>query len=177
MISNQKGMTFIEVLVALFIIVTGVLGAVAMQSTAKQGSFDAMQRSIASSLAQDIVERIRNNNADTAILDDYVGTFGANSLTAPNPSCSGETATCTPAQVASYDLYEWTELIRGAEAKSGTANVGGLVNAVGCVSLVDQTITVTISWEGRTETSDGGAGECGSSSNKRRQLSLTAYVF
>ena len=61
--AKQKGMTFIEVLIALVIMVTGILGAVAMQATAKKGSFDAMQRSLASSLAQDIIERMRSNNA------------------------------------------------------------------------------------------------------------------
>ena len=56
---KHQGMTLIEVMVALIILVLGILGAVGMQATAKQGSFDAMQRSIASSLAQDIVERMR----------------------------------------------------------------------------------------------------------------------
>ena len=63
LIKSQKGMTFIEVLVALLILVTGILGAVAMQATAKKGSFDAMQRSVASALAQDILERMRSNDS------------------------------------------------------------------------------------------------------------------
>jgi type IV pilus assembly protein PilV len=33
-----------------------------MQAVAQKSSFDAMQRSIASSLAQDIIERMRNNS-------------------------------------------------------------------------------------------------------------------
>ena len=60
-------MTFIEVLIALVILIMGILGAVAMQATAKKGSFDAMQRSVASALAQDIIERMRGNDA-TALL-------------------------------------------------------------------------------------------------------------
>ena len=55
-------MTFIEVLIALVILIMGILGAVAMQATAKKGSFDAMQRSVASALAQDIIERMRGND-------------------------------------------------------------------------------------------------------------------
>ncbi|MCI2283138.1 type IV pilus modification protein PilV [Colwellia sp. MSW7] len=62
---KQRGMTFIEVLVSLFIMVTGILGAVAMQANAKKGSFDAMQRSLASSLTQDIIERMRSNDFNT----------------------------------------------------------------------------------------------------------------
>ena len=70
--TQQCGMTFIEVLIALVIMVTGILGAVAMQATAKKGSFDAMQRALASALAQDIIERMRSNDATT--LANYAGT-------------------------------------------------------------------------------------------------------
>ena len=78
MTAKQQGMTLIEVLVALFVLVTGVLGAIALQTNAKQGSFDAMQRSLASALAQDIIERIRSNNADAVILEGYEGIYGIN---------------------------------------------------------------------------------------------------
>lgn len=70
---SQKGMTLIEVLVALVILVTGIFGAVAMQASAKKGSFDAMQRSVASALAQDIIERMRSNDSDVLILENYQG--------------------------------------------------------------------------------------------------------
>ena len=74
-IQRQNGMTFIEVIIAMVILVVGILGAVAMQASAKKGSFDAMQRSIASALAQDILERMRSNNAGALNL--YNGlTFG-----------------------------------------------------------------------------------------------------
>ena len=87
MIKKHYGMTFIEVLVALFILVSGILGAVAMQHTSKKGSFDAMQRSLATTLAQDIIERMRSNDANTTILNQYVGTYGNEERTAPSPSC------------------------------------------------------------------------------------------
>jgi len=179
MISKQQGMTFIEVLVALFILVTGVLGAVAMQATAKKGSFDAMQRSLASSIAQDIVERIRNNDADATTLNLYVGTHGAAAKGLPSPRCNTAADNCTAAQMATNDLYEWTELIRGGEAKINGTNAGGLVGAVGCIARNGQIITVVISWQGRTQTQDGGTGSCGSATDnsQRRQLSITAFLF
>lgn len=178
MLKKQQGMTFIEVLVALFILVTGILGAVAMQTTAKQSSFDAMQRSLASSLAQDIIERMRNNDADTTVLEGYEGSYGASALSAPVPSCTDEATACNFAQRRVYDLYEWSELLRGAEAKIGTTNVGGLVNGRGCITHNNQIVTVVISWEGKTETNKSWTSEsCGTESNKRRQLSITAYLF
>jgi type IV pilus assembly protein PilV len=66
-------MSFIEVLIALVILVTGILGAVAMQATAKKGSLDALQRSIASALTQDILERMRSNDVNE--LNNYANTY------------------------------------------------------------------------------------------------------
>ena len=60
----NKGFTLIEVLVAFIVLTVGLLGTVALQTTAKQASYDANQRSAALALANDIVERIRAN--DTA---------------------------------------------------------------------------------------------------------------
>jgi type IV pilus assembly protein PilV len=74
-INHQKGMSFIEVLIALVILVTGILGAVAMQATAKKGSLDALQRSIASALTQDILERMRSNDVNE--LNNYANTYEA----------------------------------------------------------------------------------------------------
>ena len=170
-------MTFIEVLVALFVLVTGVLGAVAMQTTAKKGSFDALQRSIASSLAQDIIERMRNNDADAVTLEGYEGVYGASSETPPSPLCETEATACNSAQMRQYDLYEWTEMIRGGEAILDSSNVGGLVNALGCIEHTNQVVTITIVWDGRTETTDGGESGCGSTSLKRRQIKFTSYIF
>lgn len=170
-------MTFIEVLIALFIIVTGILGAVAMQSTAKQGSFDAMQRSLASSLAQDIIERMRNNNAAPAVLTSYNGTY-TTLQSAPAARCNTPAANCTNAQITTNDLYEWTQALIGGDSTIGAASVGGLTNAVGCINHANQVVTVVISWDGRTEIEDGATvGACGTSSDKRRQMSLTAFIF
>jgi type IV pilus assembly protein PilV len=62
------------VLVAFIVLTDGLLGTVALQSNAKQASYDANQRSAALALANDIVERIRAN--DTAdIVANYSKTF------------------------------------------------------------------------------------------------------
>jgi len=174
---KHYGMTFIEVLVALFILVTGILGAVAMQQTSKKGSFDAMQRSLATTLAQDIVERMRSNDANAATLDRYVGTFGTEIREVPTPRCRLAADNCTEAERAMSDLYEWSELLRGADAKSGEQNVGGLVNAVGCIEHSAQSVTITISWQSKIATTDGGTGECGKDIDDRRQVVLSAFLF
>lgn len=184
---KQKGMTFIEVLIALFIMVTGILGAVAMQATAKKGSFDAMQRSLASALAQDIVERMRSNDARpiNGILNTYTGTYGVvDPGVAPDPACNTPAALCNSAQMVATDLYQWTQLLRGANVTSGGQNVGGLTNATGCIFENNNAVTVTVSWQGRTSTQDGAAAAafatnatCGTANNQRRQVHIQAFIF
>ena len=174
--SKQKGMTFIEVLIALVIMVTGILGAVAMQATAKQSSFDAMQRSLASSLAQDILERMRSNAS--ANLNGYAGTYGANDPgAAPAPACNTSGTLCTPAQLMATDLHQWTQSLRGADVTLAGSNVGGLVDGRGCITEANNAVTITITWQSKAKTVDGGGGACGTSNSKRRRVSIAAFII
>jgi len=175
--AKQTGMTFIEVLIALVIMVTGILGAVAMQATAKKGSFDAMQRSLASSLAQDIIERMRSN--DATALANYVGTdYGVSLNGVPGKRCKSSGGLCTVAEMATNDKYEWELALMGADVKKGVNNVGGLVDARACVNVNNNAVTVVITWEGRTKIkSDDYTADCSSLKGERRQVSVEAFVY
>ncbi len=181
---NLLGMTLIEVMVALIILVLGILGAVGMQATAKQGSFDAMQRSIASSLAQDIVERMRSNDSsnDNSVLANYVGTYGNGAVSNP-PTCNANDSLCTPAQIATLDLFEWEQSLMGADVMKGLISIGGLVDSSACIAHVNNAVTVVISWQGRTKIKDGAllnstfAKSCGTTGDKRRQVVVNAFIY
>ena len=179
---KSQGMTFIEVLIALVILVTGILGAVAMQATAKKGSFDAMQRSLASALAQDILERMRSNISTTAVLSSYEGNYGvppAPPVPLPAVRCNTAAALCTPAQRVANDLYEWSQSLRGGDVTAAGQNTGGLVGAIGCISETKNAVTITISWQGRTLTKDGAKDNsaCGAANRKRRQIYIEAFIY
>ncbi len=180
---NQRGMTFIEVLVALVILVTGIFGAVAMQAAAKKGSFDAMQRSLASSLAQDIIERMRSNDTDptTGILANYSGSdYGSGALTEPTPRCDSLGNICTSVQRVTNDLFEWEQALMGTDVRNGTLNIGGLVDARGCIVANGNSITVAVSWLGRDAITDGASGDsisCGTAGDRRRQILIQAFIY
>ena len=183
--SPQTGMTLIEVMVALFILSTGILGAVAMQASAKKGSFDAMQRSMASSFSQNIIERMRSNNSTVGlnVLDGYNGTFGITPLAVPAIRCNTPVTLCNNAQLVINDLFEWEQSLIGQDVQNSTVSNGGLLGAVGCINHVNNVVTIVISWEGREETSDGAADNaafgvsCGSSSDQRRQILVNAFIY
>ena len=175
--NTQRGMTFLEVLIALVIMVTGILGAVAMQVTAKQGSFDAMQRSLASSLAQDIIAKIRASNPTNLaayVADDYGVTL--NDL--PSLRCAQPDALCTPAQMVTNDIYEWELALVGGDVTSEGKNRGGLIGGQGCIFQNGNALTVVVSWQGRNEIKDSKKSDgCGAASKKRRQVVVQAFII
>ncbi|MFQ3200587.1 MAG: type IV pilus assembly protein PilV [Zhongshania sp.] len=65
--SRQRGVTLIEVLVAVLITATGVLGAATMQLNAVKFNQISTTRSIAVFLANDISDRMRANRADALV--------------------------------------------------------------------------------------------------------------
>ena len=178
--SKSKGMTFLEVLVALVILVTGILGAVALQAVAKQSSFDTMQRSLASSLAQDIIERMRGNDSNNIDLYQVGSPFGGGGGAAPT-NCNLLASNCTPDDLAAHDLFEWEQSLIGSGVQNGAANVGGLINGLGCISVVGNSVTIAISWQGKTEIADGGSSAagnpCGTAGKKRRQVVIDAFII
>lgn len=174
--AKQAGMTFIEVLIALVIMVTGIFGAVAMQATAKKGSFDAMQRSLASSLAQDIVERMRGNSGDTLASYAISSPYGTGKVGAP-ATCNAIGALCTPTQMVTHDLFGWEQSLMGAGATKGTKNVGGLVGGIGCITVNGNAVRVVVTWQGKAEFTDANKAACGTSSNTRRQVVVDAFII
>lgn len=67
---NQNGFSLIEVLVTSFIVAFGVLGMAVLQLKSLQAAHSAYQRTIASVIAMDVVERLWANMAmDTPLTD------------------------------------------------------------------------------------------------------------
>lgn len=114
---GEKGFTLIEVLIALVILAVGLLGMATLLTTSLQSSQGASRRSQASTLAYDIVERMRFNRERAITTDDYVLTTTSSATS--SPSCA--TGGCTPAQQAQKDLAEWRAAVSTALPGATTA--------------------------------------------------------
>lgn len=159
--SSQRGVGLIEVLIAVFILAVGILSLASMQLAAKRASYEATQRSIATSLSRDIVERMRSNPEQlNAFVVTNIGDESA-LLTTPSPNCAS--ATCTPANLAAYDLAEWESLLVGASEKLGSGNAGGLVDPRACITHAAGTVTVAIAWRGVSSLTNPVDSTCGES--------------
>ena len=108
--TRQKGVGLIEVLAALLVTTVGVLGMVGLQSRSLQYNQVAYLRSQAVIIGNDMMDRIRVNRTLAASGNGYV--TGLQELTSSacdsdHYPASCETASCSSAQMAEYDIRQW----------------------------------------------------------------------
>ena len=168
---NIRGTSLIEVLMAIVILTFGLLGLAAMQGKAHTAEFESYQRGQALILMQDIVSRINGNPANIA---SYVTTstpLGTGATDATN--CATETTT------AAKDKCEWSKALKGASEKKavGGGNVGGMVDARGCIEATAnlREYQISIVWQGMSEGANQSWVACGSASYTPA-LSRRAYT-
>ncbi len=139
-ISTQRGITMIEVLVSMFILVIGLLGLAALQSRLQVSEMESYQRAQALILLDDMANRIMINRKNAA---NYVtGTS--------TPLGPGACPTVTSASsVQEIDANEWCNALQGAAETSTAGNVGAMIGARGCVTNpATNEYLVTGAWQG-----------------------------
>jgi type IV pilus assembly protein PilV len=140
----QLGVGMLEFLLALLIFSVGMLGLLSAQLAGKRAVFEAGQRSTATALARDILERIRANPGQ---LDAYdLAVAGDASARLPTPGADCDVAVCTSEQLAAFDLWQWESLLLGEPEQAEGESTGGLVAPRGCIRRDGGEVTVTISW-------------------------------
>jgi type IV pilus assembly protein PilV len=178
-----RGFTLLEVLIAVLLLSVGLLGIAGLQLLSKQSNFEALQRTTASMLAQDIIERMRGNPTALATYVASGGKLGEGETPLSATNCT--TSKCLPAQLALYDLYEWQEAILGAAEKSGSNDTGGLVSPTACITgPAPGTYNIAVAWRGQTALTASatvlaepcGAGKYGTNDEYRRILVITTYI-
>ena len=160
-----RGFYLLEVLVAALILSVGMIGIAGLQLTSKRSNFEATQRTTASLLVQELIERMRGNPDQLAT---YTSGGVGRTLTGATMGvvdCSGG---CNTIQIAQFDLYQWEQALSGvAEQNTGGVNVGGLTAPTACVTGPNGgsgTYTVAVAWRGLTKLSNPAAHACGQGS-------------
>lgn len=97
---RQSGVSMIEVLVALFILSVGLLGLAMLQGKTMRVNTDAMLRSQATLLANEIIENMRTNvkGADNGLYKNLSGS---------KPAACGSCTDSNGALTANTDLRNW----------------------------------------------------------------------
>lgn len=123
-----KGFSLLEVLITILVVSFGLLGMAALIVSGARSNNVAHYRSIASKQTADIADRMRANLA--GVLAGSYNSLAA-SVPADIPNC--KTATCTEAQMATFDHAQWntanaTLLPDGKGTVTGTLATGFEVN-------------------------------------------------
>ena len=143
---RSAGFTLVEVLVAVLVISIGMLGVARLVLAAVKANDSAYFRTQAANLAYSMLDEMRANRAYALTAPGYAVGYGAY----PNPgfTCEGSGNTCTPAQIAQYDLYMWKQQL----SSSSGVTTGALPNGDGQIVMNfpggtgQPTATITITW-------------------------------
>lgn len=148
----MRGVSMLEVLVAIFVLTIGLLGTASMQSQMQTTQVESYQRAQAIVLLQDMVDRVNANRKDVA---NYVSA----DLGLSSQDCS------VPGTVAGKDLCEWNNALFGAAEMKGTQTLGAMTGARGCitnpVTTMPREIVVSVVWQGMRPTVAPGGTTCG----------------
>ncbi|MCG8325881.1 MAG: type IV pilus modification protein PilV [Thiotrichales bacterium] len=130
---TSSGFSLMEVLIALLVLSVGLLGLAALQAVSLKANHSAYQRTQATFLAYDIMDRMRANR-NQAIAESYDRNVGATA-----PSCSGA------ANLADEDVGCWMSNFVQVLLPAGDASIDCDGNGV---------CTVIVQWD---ETRLGGS--------------------
>jgi type IV pilus assembly protein PilV len=138
--NRSRGFSLMEILVTVIVMSIGLLGLAGLQLSSLKYNHSAYQRSQAAFMANDIIDRMRANRA-IARAGNYDIAIGAVAPAAPG-NCNGSVAdTCTPADMATYDVSDWKQRL-ATIFPGGDGSIGRVAGAG------DQILaTVIIQWD------------------------------
>jgi type IV pilus assembly protein PilV len=147
---NERGFTMLEILITLFMLTLWMLASAGVQSASLQFNKAAQFRTQAVYFATDIAERMQANKAG-ATAGNYA--WSGSSTDTP-PSCTS--STCSPDQLAAFDLGEWDARVKAALPSAQTnvqpLAIGNPVTYTIVISWVDRRNDRTYSSSGSDET-------------------------
>jgi type IV pilus assembly protein PilV len=173
--NRNRGFSLIEVLITIVILMVGLLGLAGLQGRALTSQMESYQRSQALILLKDMIDRVNANRKNAA---SYV--------TELNPAVACP-VTGAGSSVASTDLAEWCTALQGAAEVQGTAKVGAMIGARGCItqtaapaSGVPSQYLVAVAWQGLNSTAipsiTCGQNQYGANDALRRVIALPVVI-
>ena len=131
----DRGFTLLEVLISVLILALGLVGVATLLITSSVHTEASLHRSQASTLAREIVERMRVN-----VQQAKAGSYDILTLPSLAQNCEGSGADCTAEQMRDHDLRVWAARVQ-ALLPSGDAAISTDTS----IDPVD--ITITMSWD------------------------------
>lgn len=151
--ASEAGFSMIEVAVALLVLAVGLLGIAGLQTSGMKATLKSQQRTVAMNQVQDLADRIRANLSGLRAKEYIKAIAGA----APSPDCVSSANTCTAAELAASDLYNW----QTASSTLLPAGEGGVtctdIDAVKTPTILDagSSCMITLRWDSNRDGATG----------------------
>lgn len=104
---SQRGATLLEALVSILVLAVGVLGLLGVQLGTLAETQSSVRRAQTVRLIEDLAERVKSNPGGFQQLSAFTSDWSAK----PSGSDCG-TASCTPIQLAAWDVQEWRSAVQ-----------------------------------------------------------------
>lgn len=126
---RQRGVSMIEVMVAILITSLGVLAMAGLLATSARFGKTAEFRSISTLMAADIADRIRANRV--GLLNYNLANITLNTAAPSQAGACATPGTCLPDEIAAIDLAEWqATLFNNLPGGTGHINLSDAANGM-----------------------------------------------
>lgn len=144
---GEGGFSLLEVLIANLMLMVGLLAIAAMQDVALSRNSDSKRLSVSTSLATEMLERVRfNSPANSTAPFPYNGMIACNFACAPAPT----SGSAPPLSTALGDYNQWQARLAATDAAGNLLlpNAVGLVTSqtIGPAAMQQVQVTVTLSY-------------------------------
>jgi type IV pilus assembly protein PilV len=161
--TNERGFTIVEVIIAIIVLTVGLLGLVGVQVVAQNAELESYQRAQAMVLMNDIVDRINANRKAATCYSittsasagtPYLGATGAGQYNTGSFSCPSLVTNPTAVATAQTDVQLIEQMMQGAGETTSGNRIGSMIGARACIGFdsASQSYTVAIAWQGITAT-------------------------
>ena len=170
---KRNGFTLIEVLISIFVLALGVIGAAGMQLTALRTAHQSAFQSTAMMLASELADKMRANTRQSTLPDNANPFLGIDyqaakeAVIAPQINCYA--SSCNAEALAKFDIDEWKARIKTAlpnarvricrDVRPWDKSVGAFTWACTAPAGNAQgaSFVIKIGWSGKGRTPDGKA--------------------
>ena len=164
--ASSRGVALIEATVSLLLLSLASVAMAGLQLSAGRANFEAAQRSIATAMVADILERMRANPTalENYAIDEQAGSGASSAVVA----CFVES--CSAVDIAQRDIRDWRDTLKGRDSDGETV-AGSLFDATPCIVINGRIAEVVIAWAGQGLTERAAVGNgCGAHLGEHRLL-------
>jgi len=175
-IYRQRGLTLLELLVAMFILAVGLLGIAGLQSYSLKSTQITGKQTYAILYTQELLDGIRSNASALSIDPSPYSVASGTPPSDPGLNCysksAGNTPACSsPADIARFQVYQTYQQLQ----QNISPTVGMNISVATVTNSSSKVVSIQLSWQEEVKTTDGNT-KAQSTKIEARSYNLSALI-